>query len=81
MAQKPHLLFRAAQYRVIAQIVNMLSPEIKKEVADLFATEFRKRYPKGFDAAMWTDMTGGKVQGYDIVTGKFKDEERPAKGK
>lgn len=61
-------------YSITAQIIRKLPAETKQQVADLFATEFRKRF-KNFDAALWERETGGKVKGFNIHTGKFEDAD------
>lgn len=60
-------------YRQIAMIINRCKDaDLKKQIADHFATEFRKTYPS-FDPYSWERATGGTVQGYNILTGKFDD--------
>lgn len=62
----------AAHYLLLAAIINSIPDQAARQLAaDTFATEFRKRYPNKFDADLWTRKTGGKVQGFDITTGKF----------
>ncbi len=62
-------------YKTFAEIINklMMEPTQRLAVANHFATEFRKRF-RGFDPIGWENATGGTSQGYDINTGKFKDE-------
>jgi hypothetical protein len=61
-------------YKVFAEIINKLNipPEQRLTVANHFATEFRKRF-SGFDPLSWENVTGGKIQGYNINTGKFDE--------
>jgi len=70
---KPRItMFMTGHYRILAEIVAAIAnDDARRKAADHFATEFRKRYPDGFDPAMWARLTGGKVQGFDIRTGKF----------
>lgn len=66
-------MMTSAVYREIASIINSSKDkELKRRMADHFATAFRKNYPS-FDPASWELTTGGKVQGYNIYTGKFED--------
>jgi hypothetical protein len=49
----------AAGYFVIAAIINKIEPpDLRKQVADHFATEFNKR-SASFDAYQWNRATGG----------------------
>ena len=62
-------------YKELANIIRAeLDIEKRQHMADHFATEFRKRLPS-FDPAYWEKETGGKVQGFDINTGKFIRDE------
>jgi hypothetical protein len=50
----------AAGYFVIASIINKIEDaEVRKQVADHFATEFNKR-SSSFDAYTWNRATGGQ---------------------
>lgn len=50
----------AEGYFMVAQIINGLPPDLKKPVADHFATEFNKRSTM-FDPFRWGQHCGGKV--------------------
>lgn len=66
-------MMSSAHCLLMANLVATITDQAARQAAaDHFATELRKRYPNTFDTALWERKTGGKVQGYDIHTGKFK---------
>jgi len=61
-----------AVYKHIAAIINSSGDdEFRTRMANHFATEFRKRNQR-FDPVQWEQLTGGKIQGFNIHTGKFE---------
>ena len=72
---KASRLFMGGHYRAIADIINSMPDEtLRRAMADHFATEFRKRFPAGFDPQTWATLTGGRVRGFDIRSGNFKED-------
>ena len=70
---RPGNAMTPGHYKEIAEIINKLpGSELRKEVANHFATEFRKR-KTSFDPMYWEKETGGTIQGFNIRTGKFAD--------
>lgn len=61
MIRKKRFGMSSAGYFVIAHIINKIEPpEMRKLVADHFATEFNKR-STSFDAYTWNRVTGGQA--------------------
>lgn len=59
MFQKKKFGMPADGYRLVAAIIRKLPDDLKKPVADHFATEFNTR-SASFDAFQWGQATGGK---------------------
>jgi hypothetical protein len=59
MFQKKKFGMPADGYRLVAAIIRKLPDDLKKPVADHFATEFNMR-SASFDAYQWGQATGGK---------------------
>lgn len=73
-AQRKHVVMSPGHYRAVADVINKIADgEQRQDVADHFATEFRIRFPHGFDPGAWSQLCGGKVRGFDIRKGKFVD--------
>lgn len=71
--KNPRNQMGARVYQIVADVISKIPDEhLRREAADHFATEFRKR-SASFDPAAFERFCGGRVRGYDIRRGRFLD--------